>query len=289
MGRLAKGMFYLTYPRGGTMAPEGYAPNGVLQRLLDITLSDGGYVVSLVEAYFDESGTGAESRFLCVAGYIFTKERAVALAADWQAMLARIGVSYFRMVDCAHGAGEFAKLSPGARDNAARQAIALTKRHALRGIALSLDKVAFSQLPPQAIWNTPYSFLAGQVLYGIRKWADENGHSDRVSYIYEAGAHGAGDLVEAFAKIKRTPDLAAEYRIGGVSFLEKTEKGAEPLQCADLLAWHWNTYNKRLADRLALVLQESCSYDSFLNQSRRRCGTGCSATRCQQLGQASGV
>ena len=54
-------------------------------------LRNGGHVVAVIQAYFDESGTDDGSKFLCVAGYIFEKEKAIAMDAEWQAML----IKYF--------------------------------------------------------------------------------------------------------------------------------------------------------------------------------------------------
>ncbi len=42
--------------------------------------------MDLVEAYFDES-YGDGSPFLCLGGYIFSKESAIAADAEWQRML----------------------------------------------------------------------------------------------------------------------------------------------------------------------------------------------------------
>lgn len=224
-------------------------------------LPSGGHVVALAEAYFDESGTGDDSRFLCIAGYIFTKQKAEALSVEWRSMLDKYSLSYFRMVDCAHGAGEFSNLTVIMRDKVARQAIELTKKYASRGLAVSLDKVAFSHFSKQYLWNTPYSLLAGQMLFGVRLWAEKSGHEGNVSYLFEAGADGAGDLVNAFGKIRADALLESEYRLGCVSFPKKRDLGAEPLQCADLLAWHWNTHQKRIGRGLKTLRKD---FDNLL-------------------------
>ena len=131
------------------MIPQGVVGESPLRRLLDITNLNGGLVVALAEAYFDESGMD-QSQFLCVAGYIFTKENAVELSGEWRAMLDTWQLPFFRMVDCAHGNGHFKRLSPPERDAVARHAILLTKRYAARGIAVSMDRAVMPLFPAQS-------------------------------------------------------------------------------------------------------------------------------------------
>ena len=94
-------------------------------RLIEATLpAGGGCVVNLVEAYFDESGSHSGSPVLCVAGYLLDSENAKPLTKEWTDVLAPKGLTHFRMVDCAHGAGEFAKLSRDERIAVAKALIA---------------------------------------------------------------------------------------------------------------------------------------------------------------------
>lgn len=201
--------------------------------------------MSLVEAYFDESGTDVSSPFLCVAGYIFKKEKSVALDIEWRKMLVKYGLPYFRMSECAHNKGVYKNLSRQDCDAAAREAIALIKAYAERGIAVSLDKEVYHLIPKDGIFNTPYAIMCWQVFYGARNWADEYGHSDDITYFFEAGADGMGDLQSATNRIFNIHTHKRGFRASSVTFIEKNR--ATQLQCADLLAWHWFTYQKRAA------------------------------------------
>ena len=78
--------------------------------LIDAVLPSGGYLMSLMEVYFDESGSHDGSPFLCVAGYLVESERAKAMTSEWNEAVFSRGLSHFHMIDCAHGANEFAKL-----------------------------------------------------------------------------------------------------------------------------------------------------------------------------------
>jgi hypothetical protein len=195
-------------------------------------------------AYFDESGTDAKSTILCVAGYIFLEENAVAFEVEWKKMLEKYGIPFFHMVDCAHGTGYFKALSPVHRIEIQKEAIALTKRYASKGIALSIEKSAFPDVGPLKLWSTPYTFLCGQVLYGVQLWADEAGFEGEIEYVFEAGADGEKKSVaETTNALLSSDDTRKLFRYSKHTHATKTE--AVQLQCADLLAWHWFTHQRR--------------------------------------------
>ena len=96
--------------------------------------------MAMIEAYFDASGTHSAAKDLCLAGYIFRRDAALAFDADWRQMLSRYELPYFHMKECAHAEGVFKRLGHEGSDCAAREAIDLIKRHASQGIAFSVDK-----------------------------------------------------------------------------------------------------------------------------------------------------
>ena len=198
-------------------------------------------------AYFDESGTDAKSSVLCVAGYIFLNENVAPFETEWNAMLAKYGLPFFHMVDCAHGTGPFKVLDRERRIEAQKEAIELTKKHASKGIALSIDKAAFPSMDKVApkLWTNPYTFLCGQVFYGVRDWANEVGFDGEIEYVFEAGADGEGKAVEETTNaLLVTEEARRIFHYGRHVYAKKTE--AVQLQTADLLAWHWFTHNRRI-------------------------------------------
>jgi hypothetical protein len=222
------------------IAVEGDSQNeSLLADLLRVTLPHGGYVLAFAHAYFDESGTGDDSAYLCVAGYVFTKENALAIEPEWNAMLAYYGLPYFHMAECNQHDGIYAHLDEKACIAAATEAIALTKKYASQGIAISFDKKVFDALPPQPIWTDRYSFLCSNVMFGVLRWAEVTGFAGDVSYFYESGAKGWGDALQAMRAIRSTSEFPRDgLRFKAVTSVSKRD--AIPLQCADLLVWNWH-------------------------------------------------
>lgn len=230
------------------MASEGAQRENQFASVLDVTLSKGGYVMAMVQAYFDESGTSDGERFLCVAGYIFTKENAVALGEEWAVMLEKYDdLPYFHMNECNQHSGIYEALGEQRCIEAAAEAIALTKKYASRGIAVSIDREAYDLLPPQPLWGSRYSLLCSQVMFGVVKWAEQSGYTGDVSYFYEDGVTGWAQAQEAMKRIHDESVIPREgLRFSSVGFISKRKAAA--LQCADLLAWHWRKQMGREAE-----------------------------------------
>ena len=221
------------------MSPWGELADSWLSSVLRLTLPDRGYVMAFAQAFFDESGTGDDSPFLCVAGYIFTEENALAMEQPWREMLKKYRLPYFHMAECNQHEGIYAHLTEAECVKAATEAIELTKKYAARGVAISIEKSIFPSLPKQNLWEHPYSFLCNNVMFGVVAWAKAHGFDGDVSYFYESGAVGWPQALEAMMKIQRESKLPRDgLRFQSVTLVSKTK--AIALQCADLLAWNWH-------------------------------------------------
>lgn len=200
-------------------------------------------LMSVAQAYFDESATHDGSAAVCVAGYVFEKESAIALTAEWQSMLAQYALPFFRMSDCAHQTGNFKGMAKKEIDQVARKAIELTKKYAAAGIAVSIEMDVFHLIPRPKLFETPYGFACSQVLLGVQSWADKSSFKGEIEYFFEAGAVNQREANKLMKAVFDKPELKQRFRQGALTFAEKA--AAPLLQCADLLAWHWHTFNRR--------------------------------------------
>jgi uncharacterized protein DUF3800 len=120
---------------GGLAVSGPYEP---FVGIIDALLGRNGYIVQIVHAFFDESGSHADSPVLCVAGYAFERREARLLAKEWAAVLRQYRLPFFHMVDCAHGNENFAALSRQQRIKVATSLIGIVKRRAAHGFAVLL-------------------------------------------------------------------------------------------------------------------------------------------------------
>lgn len=213
--------------------------------LLDALLPHGGYLIAQAEAYFDESGSHSDSHLLCVAGYILSKRQARLLSADWTKMLRRYGLTCFHMVDCAHGNGEFANLPKKDRIEAGREVISLIKKHAVLGLAVTINEDEFTSLMPHhPSVGSPYSFCAHVILAGVAHWLKQRPDVLKCAYFFEAGHSSQSEANGIMKKIFENEELSVINRYAAHSFVRKNDSAA--IQAADMLAWQYfkDTKNK---------------------------------------------
>lgn len=197
-----------------------------------------GTYMELSEAYFDASGTHGAAKDLCLAGYIFRKDAAIAFDEDWRRMLGKFGLPYFHMKECAHAEGVFKNLGHEGCDLAAREAIDLIKRHCSQGVAFSVDKSIGAELRKGSMWKNEYAFIVGQVFFAIRDWALADESRSEIACLFENGDDGRGQAVKAAQLILKQTDFRSTCRISSFAWADKNKE--TPLQAADMLAWHVN-------------------------------------------------
>jgi hypothetical protein len=207
---------------------------------MDVMLPSGGCVMALAEMYFDESEDKTQ-KLLCVAGYLFTKEKCVALSEEWSAVLARERLPFFRMVDCAHGTGVFKGFNVKRRIAIQTELMTLLVRYMEVGFAISFD-LRFEHLCPSAMTHGikvvyPYSLCAWFSLAQGKTWADKNGFDGEVAYFFEAGQQHEKQANHIMNTVFKRAELRSFYKYAGHAFLPK--EAAIPLQCGDILAWQW--------------------------------------------------
>lgn len=202
--------------------------------------------MAAMEAYFDESGTHDGSSSLCVAGYLFEKENATAFGIEWQKMLEEKGLPFFRMAHCAHSRGSFRGWSKSETTDLATKAIELVKAYATHGFAASVDLHDFHLIPNLGLFDSAYSFSCLQMLLGVKQWADANKFRGEIAYIFESGALHQSEANAFMNKVFKTPQMKTDFRYSTHDFKRKSE--VIQLQCADLLAWHWFTHNRRIRE-----------------------------------------
>jgi len=213
------------------------------EAIVQALLRNGGYVVVLLEAYFDESGSHEGAPVLCVAGFVFEKGQALKLSEEWSEVLNRYELPYFHMVDCAHGNGPFASLSRSQRILVAANIIGIIKRRAAIGFANSVDVEAYYELVPPnlRIAGSAYSFCVRNVLDHVGGWFHKIRFAGKSAYFFEAGHKSRSEADKVINDLFVNPLIEQVYRHGYVGHSFVLKKEAPPVQAADMLAWQWAT------------------------------------------------
>lgn len=222
----------------------------MLERLLDILLPLGGYTLQLIEAYFDESGSGINSPILCVAGYVFEKDAAIMLDEEWAEVLHKYHLPYFRMSSCAHGTEPFVELKKnGETVQVEKEMIKIIKERASCGIAVTVEPSLYDRIIPQSpnFVREAYTFCLHNCVVGVTEWLEQIKYNGKIAYFFESGHKSQGEANKYMNDLFKIPELKERHRYGSHTFADKKE--IKPLQAADLLAWQSFTDYKRLINK----------------------------------------
>jgi hypothetical protein len=245
-------------------------------RLLEVMLPQGGYVMSLFDAFLDESYQDGLP-VLVVAGYLVEVEQARQMDVAWREVLARYKVPFFHMTDVAnctnqHCHSMYRHLGAKGCDAMAREMIALIKKHVALGFAAVGSTVHFDSDFP--ITSDLYSFALDQCVQTICAWQllkENNLEGSKIAFLFENG-HESAPLALKLLNTRFGKDNINHKIYGGASFKEKTE--VPLLQAADVLAWQARKFiadkitgaRKMRGDFIELVKEKHCfSYFFTLN------------------------
>jgi hypothetical protein len=195
----------------------------------------------VLEAYFDETGTHSDSPSMCVAGYLFTVEKAKRFQERWGSLLRQAGLEYFRMSECANGAGQFRGCPPNHRRAIEKELIKAIQDHVTHGVAVWVSRDEFRAMAPpwwQQYYGGPYTACLMQCVVMVIIWAKKTQHVGPISYLFEAGDANAGEAGQHMRKTAAQADQSAAAHYAGHQFVPK--KLARQFDAADALAWNLN-------------------------------------------------
>ena len=196
----------------------------------------------MMEAYFDESGTDDDSPVMCVAGYLFEQQAAIAMTNEWAEMLEKYQVPYIHMTELAPCKGVCEKLCMENCDDLAREVYALIHKYMTYGYAISVETKYQHLIPRLGQYQDIYTFACWQALLSIRNWSNDTNFNGKISYFFEAGHASERESSAVMAKLMENNFTKKAYRYHSHSFVQgklRLKDGGVPIiQAGDVLAWH---------------------------------------------------
>lgn len=194
-------------------------------------------------AFFDESGTHDGSPFVCVAAVLIPDERMRSFSDAWLAMLSTWGLKAFHMTDCNSERGEFKALNAQQCDQAARDAIHITKQHAEFWTAASIDARAHQLVGADGIGLSAYVLASAFCMLNIKDWRASSTAESEITYTFESGVSEDRLVDRALTRIFSDVDSRSQYGYLSHSYQSKISQFG--LQASDIYAWHWFVDSKR--------------------------------------------
>ncbi|MGC2223285.1 MAG: hypothetical protein WA624_13445 [Methylocella sp.] len=215
-----------------------------LARLIEILAPGNADVVAFFETYFDESDSHDGAPALCVAAYLFEKEECRALDMEWKSVLEEFDLPYFHMVDCAHHAPPFSKLSKEQCVDVEKRMIGIIRNHMLFGAAITVNEREYDGWAARREIGTAHSYCCWQTIASINSWMDESSLAGKLAYFSEAGHDSPPETGDIMNHIARDKEISVAYRYGSHTFVQKTE--IRPIQTPDIFAWLHANHFKRV-------------------------------------------
>jgi hypothetical protein len=207
--------------------------------------SVGGDLITVSEAYFDESYEDASPRIICVAGCCFSKAGALEFGRLWSRYLRSQGLPYFHANEAAHRDGIFKGWTDAEIDVVARRLVALTKEYSEFGVAVALDQDVYKDVcQGHVMFPTPYAYALTNCLYGIAHWRIDESRTGPTSFYFEQGHKHATDAHQFITFMLKGDELPGRIGYRSHAFVPKETPQVQP---ADLIAWLWRLHAKRAA------------------------------------------
>src|ERR1022692_2803718 len=195
--------------------------------------------LTVLKAFIDDSGSGGDSRWFILAGYVGTVEGWDLFGPQWQAVLdARPRIEYLKSseAESLRPEGQWAGITQEQRNAKLDAFIKVIQRCARRAIAIRMkpkdyETVIRGNVPP--MWDNPYYFLFMSFITAATSIENLIFDDEPTEFIFDTqrGVEKRSEMLYY--------QMIEQSRFAGriVNVLYRDEKEFLPLQAADLLAW----------------------------------------------------
>lgn len=197
--------------------------------------------LTMLNAYFDDSGTHDQSSIVLLAGVFGTEAEMTSLERMWQKHLDRPldglkpPLTRFHMTDCQGSRGEFEGWSRTETDYFCHQLQTTIIDSGVSAYGIGCARKDWDDLVTgdmRAILGDPEGFCVRNCFVKAIEWANANTFDPRMSFIFDGRPHRQREnkvVFDAFQRQTSSPHLV------GISFI--TSHKIQPLQAADMIAW----------------------------------------------------
>jgi hypothetical protein len=232
---VGSGLFSERHYARDKVAQSAYSRIKHLAGSLFLNRSPEDTLMTMLTAYFDESGTHNDSPAVAVAGYISTVDQWQRFEAEWQAILDDAGISFFHMTDHQNRQGPYKDWDDFKYKRILERLILTIRLRTWIAVGATVSRVdyyeVFSPSPPFNL----YTFCALQCLSQVSQWANEFKRHEPIEYVLEDGAGYTQELHVLRNEISKSEARRKRFRFHSLSTADK--RTMVPLQAADVLAY----------------------------------------------------
>jgi hypothetical protein len=195
------------------------------------------YRINVLKAFLDDSGSGGDSTWFVLAGYVGTVDGWDRFDPLWSSVLeAPTKIEYFKSVQAERRKDQFDGFTIDQRDAKLDALIEVIRQCAERSICSRVrqkdyDEIVKGKIP--RLWDSPYyflfSFLIGHAVLTERFQRS----ADQTEFVFDSDERHEGPSRKLATNLEPYSSFT-----GGIAKVHyQSEKLFLPLQAADLLAW----------------------------------------------------
>ncbi|HEV8415085.1 MAG TPA: DUF3800 domain-containing protein [Bryobacteraceae bacterium] len=193
----------------------------------------------MLKAFIDDSGSGGDSTWYVLAGYLGTVDGWDSFDSLWAETLhADPYIEYFKgsEAESLRPDGQWAGISKQQRDAKIDALIKVIGQCARRSVCARLrqrdyDDLVKGNVPP--MWDSPYYILFTTVVAACINIERLDGESDHVDFVFDSDQRHERQFSLMLPPVSRMQTLDGKL----INAVRRDEKKFLPLQAADLLAW----------------------------------------------------
>jgi hypothetical protein len=211
--------------------------------------------MAIFSVYADASGGDPAQEGIVVGGFIAAVEQWDSFSKDWQAVLANGPLDIYHAADVE----DAERLWGWTKEHKSRVQEFAYKTIGFRvecGVSTALIKADFNKhkiVYPEVLGKSAfyYVFCVHDFIKDVTDWGLEHKAEHPISYFFELGDLGQGEVEKIFAELVNDPHFPEERRrlIGPVTFVPKAHR-FPPLQAADI--WAYENYKQLINQHLPL-------------------------------------
>ena len=193
--------------------------------------------VIMLKAFIDDSGTGGDSEWVVLAGYIATVEDWLAFDDEWQEVLDQEpALKYFKSTEAESLKGQFSGFSKDQRNERIDKFISVIQKRARQAIEVRVrlsyyNSIVRGNLPK--VLDDPYYFLFTGFIFAATGMERVFGEGQPVECVFDSSERFGKPSTEFFKSMRtQYGDVIANANVA-----YRDDKEFLPLQAADLLAW----------------------------------------------------
>jgi Protein of unknown function (DUF3800) len=193
----------------------------------------------MLKAFIDDSGSGGDSTWYVLAGYLGTVEGWDSFDSQWTEVLHTDPyIEYFKAseAESLRPDGPWAGITREQRDVKIDALIEVIGRCARRSVCVRLRQRDYDQIIKGNVpkmWDSPYYILFTIAVGAAVNIERLDGERDDVDFVFDSDEKHARQFDLMLPPLKRMESLDGRF----VNAVRRDEKKFLPLQAADLLAW----------------------------------------------------